>query len=141
MIRTSIGAARVSATATFAATCLLILSSASAGLKVNVPVTVDLVNNTARGALGQTFNTSNRTENIGCYIHYWLESSTYATCEAYTATGVRGSCYTGEAHLLEAIRSLNGDSVLTFSWVVVTPQRHDCTSIQVETTSATQPKR
>jgi hypothetical protein len=135
------GAALAIAVTSLTAACLL-APPALAGLKSDLPVVVNLAENTARGSLGQTLNTANRTETIGCYIYYWLEDSTYAICEAVDAAGVRGSCYAYDEKILNTIRSLNGDSYLSFSWVVVNPgTRNDCTTVRVQTSSNSHPKR
>jgi len=110
---------------------LLASTAALAGYRHTLEVGIDDVGRVAWGDLGYVFNTSDRTQYMGCY-----NSGTSGTCYARDRTGLTRTCSTSNAGMLAVIRSLSGDSYLLFYW----DASGNCTSVDVHNGSNTAPK-
>jgi hypothetical protein len=111
-------------------------TSAFAGYKDSYPVGVDGTSRYAYGYLGTAFNSPDNVQYIGCSISAHV-SGTYATCEARSLANVTRSCSTTHPDLLAAIRMINDDSFVFFTW----DTSYVCTQIITLNYSWSEPKR
>jgi hypothetical protein len=119
-----------------AATVMFSMLSATAGEKIDLPVTIDTVNHTASGAFGSARNSWDSVQSIACVLHS-SEFSVDAQCSARNAAGVVRLCNTGNANLISVIQALPSDGYLIFSW----NDSAQCTWVHVLNTSFNAPKR
>ncbi|MDC3961262.1 hypothetical protein [Polyangium jinanense] len=93
-----------------------VTTKALAGLKVSVPVTVNLASGTASGSIGTARNTANAIEWIGCGISYTTGGGPLVTCQATNTTGTSLSCVadTTDAWMLDAVESMPSEAFISF---------------------------
>lgn len=92
---------------------LAVSSRSDAGLKgTNSVVSINTSSRTATGSLGLARNSSNSTEYIGC----GMDSPGNAFCTARDSGGTTVSCSTTSSSFREVLKSMNGDSFVSFSW-------------------------
>ena len=118
--------------------CLALANVASAGLKQTQPVSVDLVNRVASGALGAARNSPDNRQVIGCGVEYdAVNRKNNVNCSATDAAGKTGQCATQQAELIQIALGINGDSVVQFFW----DAKGSCTNIVVINSSMQDPKQ
>ncbi len=91
-------------------------SSALAGYKVSRPVTINTVDRTASGSLGDARGSADTNAYIGCAINYVVGGTPVASCSARDAAGVIGSCSTSDPSLLKAALNLDDEGYLYLRW-------------------------
>ncbi|AKF84591.1 hypothetical protein MFUL124B02_01260 [Myxococcus fulvus 124B02] len=114
----------------------LIGTAAWAGEKSAYPVTVYSTSREAFGSLGSTRDTADTFQKLGCQVNTSSTGSTSVYCYAQSASAV-GACLSSSAALVEAVRSIQGDSYLYFSW----DASGNCTNINVTHGSQYAPKQ
>jgi hypothetical protein len=114
------------------ASALLASTGVLAGFRSAQQVVIADAERLANGDLGYVANTADTTQYIGCY-----SLGVSGSCYARDRTGLARSCSTSDSTLLAVIRSLNGDSYLTFWW----DTSGRCTSIRVDNGSLQVPKK
>jgi hypothetical protein len=121
-------------------TLLLLGGAAWAGQKYTSNyLTLDRTQRYARGPLGGVRNNDHPLESIGCYVgtlSAFPSDSIAAWCYAKDATNYGVLCSTSNSSLIQAARSINGDSFLEFSW----DTSGHCNWIWVENLSDYEPK-
>jgi len=117
------------------AAALLASTAALAGFRTVQPVVIadspDRGYPFANGDLGYAATTNDSVEYIGCYTYNGVGG-----CNAVDRTGLTRSCATADPTMIAIMRSLRGDSYLTFHW----DTNGQCTNVSVENTSSTLPK-
>lgn len=111
-------------------------SSAFAGYRDATPVYVDGTSRYAYGYLGTARNSADTIQYIGCSISAGASGS-YATCEARSPANVTRSCYTANAEMLGAVRMIQDDSFVFFTWDTA----GNCTQVFTSNYSWGEPKR
>ena len=114
------------------ATIALASTAAWAGYYQPAEVTIEYDENfdiwLAGGDMTTAANSNNDVEFIGCGARTYFDDVTGIVnitgfCQARDADGNRGFCSTRNTVLIDAMRSIDGRSYITFSWVVdETPQ-------------------
>jgi hypothetical protein len=115
---------------------LLAVRPAHAGYRGTYAVTINLTSHVASGSLGSARNSADALEYIGCAI-YGYPGSISAQCAAYDANANYAYCTASDPALVEAARSVSGDSWLQFQWDQTT---QECTGIVVRNQSSFEPK-
>ena len=111
---------------------------ASAGVKVDYPVQVDLAARTASGSFGSARNTPDWRQTIGCSLKATAGVSSLALwCEAMDEKGVAIMCATSDPKLATVSLAISGDSYVSFTW----DRSNQCTTLTVWNGSAHDPKR
>jgi len=112
-------------------------TSALAGQHQVPTVMIDTVQRWAFGGFGAARNSADIKQLIGCDT--WTDpSGSSTTCYAQDAAGKNYvTCYTFDPSFREAIRSIKGDSFVQFHW----DASGQCTAIEVDDSSAYEPKR
>ena len=88
---------------------------AHAGWKASGPVLIYPTNRFAQGGMGEARSSPGTQSYLGCKtITYG--TTDYLACFAADTAGTYASCYTYDAKLIEAARSLTTASYLFFSW-------------------------
>lgn len=95
---------------------LMITGTAFAGLKTNIPVTVNTTSRFAAGAIGSARNSADAVQNIGCSLSATPTSAARVFCFARNAANVYGSCSSSDPKLVAAAQSINPDSYVYFAW-------------------------
>jgi hypothetical protein len=103
----------------------------------NVHGWVTIFPKAAYGTLGAVRNSPNEKEWIGCHVYTEVGEDPYGNCRAVDREGKQVECSTYDPQLIEAIRSLKGDSSLSFSW----DEKFMCSSITVGNYSQFEPKQ
>ncbi|WP_064749109.1 hypothetical protein [Lysobacter antibioticus] len=118
-------------TALAAAMLVAVCGAAQAGLKSNVPVTVE--NNPqghafrAYGMVGTARNSADGNQVIGCGISAVGTGSAGAVCEAQNSGGRYVRCITYNAAMVSAAQAVEADSYIEFTF----DTQENCTSIYV----------
>jgi hypothetical protein len=99
-------------------------------------VTIDDIGMSADGPLGSARNSGDTLQLIGCYTAADAGSGSVGLCHAVDANGVARQCFTYDPQLIATIRSLNGDSDLTFYW----NSDGSCSGVSVSNNSVFAPK-
>jgi len=94
---------------------LLAAGIGHAGRKITNTVGINPTTGTAWGSLGSARSSADATQYIGCYTMLSTATS-YAGCVAVDAAGAYRSCYTYDANLIGAIRTLTPDAYIEFGW-------------------------
>lgn len=116
-----------------------IAGPAFAGKKVSEGVFIDTVNRFAYGALGSTRNTADTVQWIGCTVTGTSAgTNSYGGCSGANSSNTQFSCSvaSNKIALMEAIRSINGDSRISVEW----DASGNCTRIDVANDSRRDPK-
>jgi hypothetical protein len=113
----------------------LAAAAVHAGTKLSVPVTIDFPIQSAWGALGTARNAASPYERIGCHTGANATGS-WGYCFAYDARKNSKTCSFTDPHLVDAARSISGDSYVSFSW-----EGEQCTGIYVGNDSQYEPKQ
>jgi hypothetical protein len=114
--------------------CLTMASAAFAGLTYSTEVWVNGYGKNAGGGLGSARHSADNNQYLGC--NYDSGSPATGWCYANDANNNYGSCTTSNASMIDAIKSMNGDSYITFSW----DNNTNCTYIQANKASQYAPK-
>lgn len=114
---------------------LLFAPLLSAGFTQPAPVEVTIEQDgsgSASGDMATARLADNDVEFIGCGIRaYQAPDHQIGFCQARDADGVRGTCFTDNAVLLDALKSGADYSFVTFAW----NENEECTRIGVSTQS------
>jgi hypothetical protein len=115
-----------------------ITGSALAGNRWGGTVGVSLSSRFAWGGLGGARNSTDPTQQIGCYLS-GNPTGVTGGCSATNAQGVYAGCYLDQNSpgLMTAVQSMASDSYIFFGW----DESGRCTWIQTETASAYEPKK
>ncbi len=118
---------------------------AFAGDKQTWPVTVKIVGdgNTIEGtgSIGNARNSLDSNQSIGCGLYAsTLVSGVKGFCNARTSGGQVASCTVTSPQLLEVIKAITSDSLISFQHPVPTSGQPTCTLISVSTSSLYEPK-
>lgn len=116
-----------------------IATPALAGKKISEGVFVDTANRRAYGAVGSTRNTADTVQWIGCTITATSTSAnSFGSCAGANSANTQFSCSisSGKIALMEAVRSIQGDSRLNIEW----DTSGNCTRIDVSNDSRREPK-
>jgi hypothetical protein len=119
------------------ALALFVPSLAGAGYKQAGTVTIDYSQRIASGSLGGTRNSTNAYEYLDCGVYQDLGYPATATCHAQDAAGNRVWCTTTNSGLVDQVKSIKGDSHVSFGWNTT----NGCTSIGVSNGSQHAPKQ
>jgi len=114
---------------------LLVASTAPAGTKYSLAVTIDTVNRFAFGNFGGARNSADGLQWLSCGLQS-TGSIIYGTCGARDANGVMRFCQTSNSVFVALIAKLQGDSSVSFSW----DQNGNCATISAYETSSDEPK-
>lgn len=117
------------------AAAALIGTSAWAGFKSATEVNVS--GNSAYGSLASARNSADGVQYIGCHLYTYNTGSASVACYATSASGVQGSCSSTNALIVDAVRSMNGDSYILFRWDTAGA----CTYLVVSNASQYAPKQ
>jgi hypothetical protein len=114
------------------------VKTAQAGLKILLPISIDLTNRSAQGALGDVRASGDGQQYIVCAVTAWSVGSPSAQCWGRdNSTPQKAfSCSTTNASLISTVQGLNGDSYLTVFW----DTQGNCTEISIENASWATPK-
>lgn len=112
-------------------------SLAFAGAQAQAPVTVDANARTASGSLGTTRNFGGWIEMLGCSSTAVAGGGSYANCTAQDAAGTYVMCWSYDPEIVQAARSMNGDSFIAFGW----EKNGECSYLAVENFSHIEPKK
>ena len=113
---------------------------AFAGKKITENVVVDTVARYAYGSVGSARNSTDQNQWIGCYV---IATSTAANsfggCSGANSNNTPFSCTvsSNKIALMEAIRSVQGDSRIRVEW----DASGNCTRIDVNNDSRREPKK
>jgi hypothetical protein len=130
----------VSVVASVLAVCAGLSTPAFAGKKITESVVVDTAARHAYGALGSARNSTDQNQWIGCHI---IATSTAANsfggCSGQNSNNTPFSCSVSSSKiaLMEAIRSVQGDSRIRVEW----DASGNCTRIDVANDSRREPKK
>ena len=116
---------------------LLAAGLGHAGRKITTNATINTTSGTAWGSLGSARSSADTTQYIGCYTTLTTTTS-HAGCVAVNAVGTYRSCYTYDANLIAAIRTLTPDAYIEFAWE--TEGSPFCKSIFVRAMSYDEPR-
>jgi hypothetical protein len=119
-----------------ASAVLLTATSAQAGLRTFLPVSINDTAMNAQGALGAARSTSDTRQYLSCKTSSDTSNSVLGQCFAVNADGVFRSCFTFNANLVAAMRSIGSDASVLFGWDV----NGACTGVSVYSGSDTPPK-
>lgn len=101
-----------------AAVLSMACAAASAGEKVEVPVTLEINSlgqvTRAYGMAGTARNSADSQQLIACFVSA-TAASAQGGCEAKNAAGVSTLCLTSNASLMAAVQSARTDSYIDFS--------------------------
>ncbi len=117
--------------------CALALAagSALAGATNPQPVTIDLDERQAEGAMATARFAGNDVELIGCGVNYFSDgiggTFVFGFCQAQDANEVYAACFTQNPDLIEAIQSISDFSFIRFNW----DENDDCIRIGNSTQS------
>ena len=131
----------VIAASTIIAASTLLAGAAYAGLSQPAPVEVGLEDGFGfgRGDQLSARASKNDVEYIGCGIRTSQDGAggTYqwGFCQAADSAGVQYTCFTEDVGLLDAMKSINSSSYITFSFTEVAPEEYDCLYIGSSTQS------
>jgi hypothetical protein len=109
---------------------------AHAGLRGLNRVSVDPAARRVTGGFGSTRNSPDATSYVYCYASA-SQSNVFGYCFASDAAGDYGTCFTNVPAIIETIRSLDGDSAVTFYW----DTSGSCTSVSAFKGSHYEPKQ
>lgn len=98
----------------------LVSGVASAGFVQPAPVIIDFANRIAFGDMLTARNSENPFEFIGCGVRYGPSGLLFAFCQAglVQAPEEHITCFTDNAALVDAIKSISAFSFITFAWDV-----------------------
>lgn len=100
----------------FALSLLLVaLPLAHAGFKASGPVFVSTTSRFAQGGMGDSRSSAGTTSYIGCKTLTY-GATDYLACFAATTSGTYASCYTYDARIIAAARSITTASYIYFYW-------------------------
>jgi hypothetical protein len=124
-----------------AASLLAATGMAVAGLKLDVPATININGSYAYGALGSARNSSGTYQAIGCSVDGWVYNGTgysAVSCFAQDSSGNYASCYTSNSDTMaRAVTGMTSDSYVYFQWDAT----GSCTYISSENNSYWAPKQ
>ena len=127
-----------------AVAALGVSASVMAGVRQTFRTVVNPTTRSAEGQLAGARSSSDGNQYIGCST--WAQdaspdqdggTSRAGVCYAADSRGISGFCVTSEPALLAVMATLQGDSLLSFSWNA----NSTCTSIDVRQGSSLEPKR
>ena len=98
------------------AVTLLFIGTASAGLRSSYTTTVDTAGRTAYGDAASARSAANPSSWIGCSVQGFSSGSAQAICEATTAAGVTGYCFSTNPTIVQAAASGGPNSYYYFQW-------------------------
>jgi len=91
-------------------------STAWAGYRYPFEVQIDLVNLTAKGALGSARASADTNQAIGCRIGAGAGGSPTTYCFATNAAGTTVQCSTGDQAIAMVATAIRDSSLVSFSW-------------------------
>lgn len=96
----------------------LVTSVASAGLEQPASVTIDLTAMTASGDMLTARRAKGKAELIGCGVRHYQGGIESGFCQANVGDDNLTTvvCFTDDAGLLDAIKSITAFSFITFAW-------------------------
>lgn len=89
-------------------------TTAAAGYVMTTPVTA-ASGSYAYGSMRDARDSASANEYIGCDVGTPAVGSAYVSCYAYTASGVFAYCYSYDANMVEAGRSVDDQSYIYFT--------------------------
>ena len=109
-----------------------------AGLKGTYPVSINTSLRLTTGGLASARSSAYGNMHIGCYVSVSANPTTsyYGYCQANNGQGTSSICTTHNPDLVMQMRSLQGDSRLTFEW----DTSGNCIGITVQSSSTAAPK-
>ncbi len=111
-------------------------TTASAGQKLSVPVTVDTSALHASGAVGTARNSVDTTQYILCEV-YLSGSTSYLYCWARDAADHFASCFSSSPYLIQVAQAISGDSSIYFTY----SSTGVCSGLSVYNSSLFEPKQ
>lgn len=114
----------------------LTMTAAQAGSRTRDQVNLDDSIHYAWGDLGTVRAMPDNTQFIGCYAQS-SDDYEWGWCQVMDSAGTYRGCYVDNARHIASIRSIKGDSRISFQWNADTGL---CTSITVDNASYYEPK-
>ena len=124
--------------AVFAGLALLICGPARGGYKDKWPLTINLGTSTVQGSLASVRGSPDAKALLGCEVSGLAGAygGFAVSCWAYDAAGVFAGCWSNDPVMAGALSSLNGDSLLRFSF----DAQGKCTYLTATNLSWAEPK-
>jgi hypothetical protein len=110
-------------------------ATAWAGYRYPFEVQVDLVNRTAKGALGSARASADTKQVIGCRIGTGAGGNPGVYCVAVNAAGNTAECSTTDQGIATVATAIRDSSLVSFTW----DPRGTCLSLTVENYSSNPP--
>lgn len=109
---------------------------------VRVQPTLDGKSIEGSGSIGNARNSLDGNQLIGCGLYAsTLVAGVRGYCNAQSAGGQVASCNVTSPQLIEVIKAITSDSVISFQHPVPTSGQPTCTTLTVATSSLYEPKR
>ena len=116
---------------------LAVSSETWAGFQETVLVTIDMTNRGAGGSLADARSSADSVQYIGCIVAATNPGGTTMYCSAKDSTGTYVNCTSSDPDLVDAARSVKGDSDIAFYW----DSNANCTLLWVQNYSVNSPKQ
>jgi hypothetical protein len=109
-------------------------------VRVNISADGKTVEGT--GSIGDARNSLDSNQSIGCGLYAsTLVAGVKGYCNARSAGGQVASCNVTSPQLIEVIKAISSDSLISFQHPVPTSGQPTCTTITISTSSLYQPKK
>jgi hypothetical protein len=116
------------------------LTAALAGFKEDAPLTIDMDQHTAYGAIGSVRNSKSKDDQLTCQVNaYGTSADVLCTARGKDLAGNLQfvTCQSFDAAFVAAAMAVNSDSYISFSW----DAHGACQSLNVSTSSSYAPKK
>ena len=132
---------RTARTAVTTMALLVVVSTVSndtwAGFQYTHLVTIDTTAQAAAGSIADARSSADNVQYIGCEVYASNPGGSTMYCSAKDSTGGYVNCTSSDPDLVNAARSVNGDSDILFFW----DSNAACTSLYVQNYSVYSPKQ
>lgn len=107
-----------------------------AGLRLDEPVVVNLVNREASGSIGSARNSGDSVQYIGCAIEADPSTDPMVACFAADAADTRVLCTSSSPRIVAAVQAISSLSFLDFQW----DSNGNCTFVYLDSASFNPPR-